>query len=75
MRKNTHYLYDESVHNLAIMSGSKRADQLVNNTTLFEACLKQRGRASRGSKTIREFRPIICLNTFYRKAEGFQHML
>ena len=59
----------------AIMSGSKRPNEFMNDTTLFEACLKQRWRAAPRGKEIGKFRAIIGLDTLDREAECLEHMV
>ena len=47
----------------------------MNDTTLFEACLKQRGRAAPRGEAIGKFRAIIGLDTLDREAESLEHMV
>ncbi len=60
---------------LTVMPGSERADELVNGTTLFEACHKQRGCAAERGKAVDELRTIIRLNTLNIEMKSLEHMI
>ena len=50
-------------------------NEFVDDATLFEQLLKQRGAIAIRGKSVCEFGTVICLNAFNLEFEGFKHIL